>query len=299
MEKNLITAHHIPVLLNEVMDFLSICPFNIIVDATCGEGGHSIEIIKKIPNGRLICLDRDGNILKIAQTRLGEFKNASFYQMTFDKIGEALAAEQLSQGKKIKADGILADLGISMFHFREGGFSYMDDSSLDMRLDPDQEISADMIINHYREEKIADIIYLYGEERESRRIARAICRERPVKSARDLASIVMRSKKQKISKIHPATKTFQALRIFINKELEILESFIPHAVDNLSENGRLVIISYHSLEDRIVKNGFKQLALEGKGVVVTKKPVIPAVEEIRNNRASRSAKLRIFEKRGP
>ncbi len=192
-------------------------------------------------------------------------------------------------------DGILADLGISLYHYKNAGFSYIDNKPLDMRLDS-SEISADTVINHFRESEIADIIYEYGEEYESRKIARAICRNRPIKSLKELADIITGVKRQKNGKVHPAAKTFQALRIFINKELKFLESFIPIAVDNLSENGKLVIISYHSLEDRIVKNSFKNLSAQGKGSILTKKPVLPSQEEIKMNRASRSAKMRVFNK---
>jgi len=287
------TFYHIPVLLNEVLMNLNLKEDSIIVDATCGEGGHAEGILKMIPHGKLICLDRNQEILQKARERLSAFSNVSFCRVSFINIGEVVKEEN------VKPDGILADLGISMYHYQavNKGFSYMDSDSLDMRLDSDLEISASMVINSFGEKKIADILFKYGEEYESRKIANAIVRARPINSARELADLILKVKKnKKRSKIHPATKTFQALRIFVNKELENLESFIPVAVDNLKENGRLLIISYHSLEDRLVKHTFRRLSEEGKGFVYTKKPIIPDEEEIKNNRSARSARMRIFVK---
>jgi 16S rRNA (cytosine1402-N4)-methyltransferase len=297
------TFYHTPVLLKETIELLNLSPKSIVVDGTCGEGGHSLEILKLIPDGKLLCVDRDKEILERAKQRLSSFSNAYFININFNKIEEILAQEKIN-----KVDAILADLGISLFHLKnksetEGpdalnrGFSYTDEFSLDMRLDTSSSVSAGDVVNHFKEEQIADILYHYGEEYEARKIARAILRERPISSSKELGDVVARVKKKR-GKSHPATKTFQALRIFVNKELEILESFIPHAVDNLSENGRVAIISYHSLEDRIVKHCFKNLEMIGKGMVVTKKPIIASQEEIRKNRPSRSAKLRAFEVRG-
>jgi 16S rRNA (cytosine1402-N4)-methyltransferase len=293
--------YHSPVLLDESLDALNLKNSSVVIDATCGEGGHSSQIIKI--SGRLICIDRNKEILEIAKERLSKYSNISFHQVVFDKISDVLSQEKLD-----KVDGIIADLGISMYHLKRdqktgdntltSGLSYTDPGPLDMRLDRTSEVSAHTVVNKFKENEIADILYQYGEEYESRRIARAICHNRPVNSALELAEIVMRAKKPGRGKIHPASKTFQALRIYVNKELQNLESFIPIAVDNLSENGRLVIITYHSLEDRIVKYSFRNLEQMGLGKVMTKKPIIPSDEEMKINRASRSAKLRIFEKRG-
>ncbi len=288
---------HIPVMPTEVIGFLNLNPGSLIVDATCGEGGHSALIAEKIPGGRLICIDRNGLILSRARNRLRDFQNISYHEAVFDKISMILAQEKI-----FKVDGILADLGISLFHLRSGaagGFSYTDGSSLSMRLDGGPGIDAVEIVNSFGVNEIADILYKYGEEYESRKIAAAICSNRPYRSAEELAGVIARAKKKrKGSRIHPATKSFQALRIYVNKELEILESFIPLAVDNLLTGGRLVIMSYHSLEDRLVKNAFRSLENEGKGIVLTRKPVVPSAVETAGNRASRSAKLRVFEKRG-
>lgn len=308
------TYLHQPVLLKECLDFLSIRPDSVIVDVTCGEGGHSLEIAKRNPEGKLICIDRNPEILSRAKERLSGYTQIVYYNTTFDRLPDVLSGEK-TKGKEQDvqgldrardgqaADGILADLGISMFHLKNEalGFSYTDTASLDMRLDRDTPLTAAMVVNNYREEDLADILYQYGEEYESRRIARAIVRERPIKNAYELSETVRKAKKHVSAgkgrvKTHPATKTFQALRIFVNKELEILESFIPLAVDNLKEGGKLVVISYHSLEDRIVKHGFRAMESAGLGRVLTKKPVTAAEEEVAQNRAARSAKLRVFLK---
>lgn len=290
--------YHTPVLLQEILEFMALTPESRVIDATCGEGGHSEAILKLIPNGHLYCIDRHEEIIARAQKRLAHFPQVSFHNIRFDKIDSVLAQEN---GNKV--DSILADLGISLFHLKgledqqnTIGISYTDTTSLDMRLDTQEAMTAEKVVNTFREAMLADILYQYGEEYESRKIARAIVSERPVKSAKHLADIILKVKKSKGGKIHPATKTFQALRIFVNKELEILESFIPRAADNLKANGKLLIMSYHSLEDRIVKYSFKKLEAEGVGTILTKKVIIPGDEEIRLNRASRSAKLRVFQK---
>lgn len=287
------TFYHIPALLNEVLINLGLKENSIIVDTTCGEGGHAEAILRMIPYGKLICIDRNTEILEEAKRRLVNYSNVSFYRVSFNSIDDVLKKEN------VKPDGVIADLGISMYHYQalNRGLSYTDNDSLDMRLDQDLEISGERIINFFSEKQIADILFKYGEEYESRRIARAIVKARPINSARELANLILRFKKnKKRSKIHPATKTFQALRIFVNKELENLESFIPVAVDNLRENGRLLIISYHSLEDRIVKRLFRKLSQEGKGFIFPKKAIFPEKDEIERNRSARSARMRIFIK---
>lgn len=291
--------YHTPVLITEVIHYLRIKENGIYVDATCGEGGHSYAILQYLRNGRLICIDRNEEILKKARFRLKEFKNISFYNETFDRLENILRIEGIK-----KVDGILADLGISMFHLKAKessfsgiGLSYTEENPLDMRLSKDLPISAADVLNKFSEKELEWILSKYGEERESRKIARAIIRNRPIKTAKQLGEIVLRVKKEK-GKIHPATKTFQALRIFVNKELEILESFIPLAVDKLSNSGRIVIISYHSLEDRLVKTAFKKLEEEGRGKIVTKKVIKPSLSEIMSNKSARSAKMRVFERLG-
>jgi len=292
---------HTPVLLNEVLQFLNIKENGIYVDATCGEGGHSLAILNHLKNGLLICIDQDEEILNRAKERLSGFTNVRFYNDTFDNLDEILKNEKLDS-----VDGILADLGISMFHLQGKeenvallGLSYNDDKSpLDMRLDKRLSITAFDVVNRFKESELARILFEYGEEKEGRKIAREVVRSRPVKTAKQLADIVIKVKRERRKRIHPATKTFLALRIFVNEELEKLESFIPLSVDKLCKNGRFVIISYHSLEDRIVKNKFKLLEKECKGKVITKKVITPSQTEIRQNKSSRSAKMRVFEKSG-
>ncbi|MGA2142586.1 MAG: 16S rRNA (cytosine(1402)-N(4))-methyltransferase RsmH [Brevinematales bacterium] len=290
---------HTPVMPEETIGFLNLRKDSVVVDATCGEGGHSLLIAQHIPGGRLICIDRNEPILARAKQRLSGYGNISFHNATFDKIPSILAQEKIP-----KVDGILADLGISLFHLQDRldgskglGFSYNDTGELSMRLGGDNGPDAGDVVNKFREFEIADILYKYGEEYESRRIASAIVRNRPYTNAAELAGVIMRAKKpRRGGKTHPAAKSFQALRIYVNKELEILESFIPLAVDNLRGNGRLVILSYHSLEDRIVKNSFKELEKAGFASILTKKPLVPSEDEMKNNRASRSAKMRAILK---
>ncbi|MGC8765727.1 MAG: 16S rRNA (cytosine(1402)-N(4))-methyltransferase RsmH [Brevinematia bacterium] len=293
----MVKIYHIPVLLKETIDFLKIKKDGIYIDATCGEGGHSFEILKYLGiEGRLICIDRNKEILEIARERLSEFKNVHFYNTSFDRIKDILKDENLSE-----VDGIIADLGVSMFHLKESsnlklGISYNDETSLDMRLDEEENIRAYDVVNKFREDEIAKILYEYGEEAEAKRIAKEICRRRPIKNSKELADIIFKVKRERKKNIHPATKSFQALRIFVNKDLKKLESFIHHSVDILSENGRVVVISYHSLEDRIVKQGFKELEKGGMGRVLTKKVIKPSEEEISFNKSARSARMRVFER---
>ncbi len=287
--------YHQPILVEPILEALKLRPDAVIVDVTCGEGGHSSRIAPLIPQGHLICMDRDERILSVARERLSEYSNITFVYRTFDEI--AASIEELGF---LGVDGILADFGISMFHLKQKGLglSYTDEESLDMRLGYDNEISAEQIINTFAEKKIADIIYEYGEERNSRRIAHEIVSVRPIFSGKKLAEVVFRAfRGKKIGRIHPATRTFQALRIFVNKELEKIESFLPQAVDILNEGARLCVMSFHSLEDRIVKHRFKDFKANELGKILTKKPIIPDFEEINKNPASRSTKLRIFEKR--
>ncbi|MFN4217222.1 MAG: 16S rRNA (cytosine(1402)-N(4))-methyltransferase RsmH [Brevinematales bacterium] len=290
--------YHTPIMVEEVIHFFSPCAGGVFVDATCGEGGHSEAIASRLEYKKLICIDRDQEILEVARERLSRFPRVSFYHATFDRLPEVIKDAGVDG-----CDAILADLGVSMYHFilhektRGRGFSLQDDDGLDMRLDKTTGITAVEVINTFSQKEIADILYIYGEEYDAYKIARAICQNRPLKTASQLAKVVLKAKKSHgYHKIHPATKTFQALRIFLNKELEILESFLPSAADNLHNRGRLAVISFHSLEDRIVKRSFQSLAKEGKVSILTPKPLLPSEEEIEKNRASRSAKLRVVEK---
>jgi 16S rRNA (cytosine1402-N4)-methyltransferase len=283
-------------MLKECLEALALRENSVVIDATCGEGGHSEAIAARIPGGTLLCVDRNAAVLARARERLAAYPHVRFFEGTYDRLSEALAREGLKQ-----ADAILADLGISLFHYREEeegsiiGFSYTDLRGLDMRLDDSGESAYD-VVNRWRENDLADLLYRYGEETESRRIARMIVSARPVKNAKQLSDIVMRAKKRRKGRLHPATQTFQALRIHANRELEVLESFLPEAVSVLREGGRLAVMSYHSLEDRIVKQAMRAIAVSGEGRILTKKPIVSSEEEVRANRPSRSAKLRILEK---
>jgi 16S rRNA (cytosine1402-N4)-methyltransferase len=285
---------HTPVMLNEVLETARIRPDSAVIDCTCGEGGHSAEFAARIPDGSLLCIDRDPAILEIARSRLTAYPNIIFANGVFDRIDEIV-----TQYNFPAADFILADLGISMYHLKEAGIglSYTDTGSLDMRLGPDENISAERVVNTFKEQEIADIIYKYGEEFESRKIAHEIYRNRPFHNAADLADAVKRVKRHNKGRIHPATQTFQALRIFVNRELEVLEQFLPKALKVLKPGGRIVILSFHSLEDRIVKYFFRDAEKNEYGQILTKKPLTPSPEETRLNAASRSTKMRAFEKR--
>jgi len=288
---------HVPVLLNEVIEGLSIKEDGIYVDCTLGLGGHSKEILKRLSDkGLLIGIDQDEEILKQAKDNLKDFKNVLFFNENYTALPEILKKSGI---EKITG-GVLLDLGVNSLHFdiKERGFSFQNEAPLDMRMDNRSEFTAYDIINHYREEEIADIIYKYGEERFSRRIARKIVearkRTKSIKTTTELSNIVLSCyPKSKWFKTHPATKTFQALRIEVNKELEVLDKFLRFIPELLCEKVRLSVISFHSLEDRIVKNFFKGCE-EFK--IITKKPITPTEDEMRDNPRSRSSKLRVAEK---
>ncbi len=282
---------HTPILADTIIDFLDIKKDSVLADLTTGEGGHSSMMAEKNPDGRLLCLDRDKIILAKAEKRLERFKQITYVCDTYDNLSAVR--------KNIDFplfDGILIDMGVSMFHFKgaERGFSFEDDT-LDMRLSLDSPLSAEQVVNTFSEEDLADIFYYYGEERYSRRYAREIVRGRPFFSAKELSEYLIRTVGRH-GKTHPATKIFQALRIFTNNELEIAENMLKDIVSNLSKDGVLCILTFHSLEDRLIKNAFKDYAKSGLGTVLTPKPIPPSPEEIKQNPAARSAKLRVFKK---
>jgi 16S rRNA (cytosine1402-N4)-methyltransferase len=291
---------HVPVLLSEAIDFLAVKPGGTYVDATVGLGGHSLEIAKRLgAHGHLIGFDKDPVALERARERLaggGEpWPDIRLIHGSFATVGEQLEPES--------ADGLLADLGVSSLQLAdpERGFSFQADAPLDMRMDPTSGVTAEQVVNQLDEQRLADLIYEFGEERRSRRIARAIVRSRPIRTTRQLADIVSaasRPMKSRPGRIHPATRTFQALRIYVNHELEDLRKLLSPAGAPrvLRAGGRLVIISFHSLEDRIVKDAFRQGARSGLYRLLTGKPVSPREEEVRQNPRSRSAKLRAVEK---
>lgn len=314
-EEKEISQIHQSVLLAETVEMLAPENGGIYVDATLGLGGHTEAILETSPNVKVIGIDQDTEAIAYAKKRLERFgERFEVYHANFSEI-----AEVLREAKVEKVDGVLADLGVSSLQLdsETRGFSFRYDAPLDMRMnvDSDEETVAELL-ETISEFELARIVYEYGEERFSRRIARRIVERRErgelPKTTKELAEIVARVvPKNKKDKIHPATRTFQALRIAVNGELEIIEDFCKTAIENLNENGRLAIISFHSLEDRIVKHTFQKLAgkcdcppnfpicvcgAEKKVEILTKKPIIPGEIEIEENPRARSAKLRVCRK---
>ena len=274
-----------------------LCPGQdgIYVDATIGPGGHSEGILRCAGNCTLIGIDRDEKAIERAGERLKNYKNIHLIRDSFSNIKAAVNGLGYD-----RVNGILLDLGVSALHLKsEGrGFSFLRDETLDMRMDQRQGLTAEDVINRYTEKDLAAVIWQYGEERFSRKIAKAIVNARhknPVKSCKELAGIIEKRIGRR-GRIHPATRTFQAVRIEVNKELEELPAAIDAGVELLEPEGRLCIIAYHSLEDRIVKNAFKKLAKDGLFNIITKKPLVPDRQEQKSNPSSRSAKLRVGEK---
>jgi 16S rRNA (cytosine1402-N4)-methyltransferase len=290
------SPNHVPVLLKEAIDFLAVRRGGIYIDATVGLGGHSYEIAKRLgAPGHLIGLDKDPAALEIAREKLtgDDWPEITLLQRSFAEIAKG--------NKAATVDGILADIGVSSLQLDDAarGFSFQADGPLDMRMDPRGERTAEQVVNHLDERQLADVIYEFGEERRSRRIARAICRSRPIRSTAHLADVISaaaRPMNQAERRIHPATKTFQALRIFVNRELDDLQALLEAAPRILKPGGRVVVISFHSLEDRIVKDAFREGAQKGYFSVLTKKPVTATELESDRNPRARSAKMRAAEK---
>jgi 16S rRNA (cytosine1402-N4)-methyltransferase len=293
-------ATHVPVLLKEAIDFLEVRRGGIYIDATVGLGGHSYEIAKRLgAPGHLIGLDKDPAALGIAGSRL-QASGSSEADWPSIELRQASFAS-LAEARSPIADGLLADIGVSSLQLDDAarGFSFQADGPLDMRMDPRSERSAEQVVNHLDERQLADVIYEFGEERRSRRIARAICRSRPIRSTAHLADVISAAARPMNSeqrRIHPATRTFQALRIFVNRELDDLRALLKAAPRILKPGGRVVVISFHSLEDRIVKDAFREGSKEGYFRVLTKKPITATEEESDRNPRARSAKLRAAEK---
>ena len=291
-----LSPNHVPVLLKEAIDFLAVRRGGIYIDATVGLGGHSYEIAKRLgAPGHLIGLDKDPAALEIAREKLtgDDWPEITLLQRSFAEIAKG--------NKAATVDGILADIGVSSLQLDDAarGFSFQADGPLDMRMDPRGERTAEQVVNHLDERQLADVIYEFGEERRSRRIARAICRSRPIRSTAHLADVISaaaRPMNQAERRIHPATKTFQALRIFVNRELDDLQALLEAAPRILKPGGRVVVISFHSLEDRIVKDAFREGAQKGYFSVLTKKPVTATELESDRNPRARSAKMRAAEK---
>jgi len=307
---------HVSVLLKEAIDFLAVRRGGTYIDATVGLGGHSYEIARRLgAPGHLIGLDKDPAALEVARARLvasgeaeiqpaeesgvsqpspqfeGDWPEIRLLHGSFAEIGQRFGAAS--------ADGLLADLGVSSLQLQDAarGFSFQAEGPLDMRMNPQAELTAEQVVNQFDERELADLIYEFGEERRSRRIARAIVRSRPIRTTSQLAEVVAAAaRSMKHERIHPATRTFQALRIFVNRELDDLRALLEAAPQLLKPDGRLVIISFHSLEDRMVKDALRDGVKQGHYRLLTKKPVTPGAEEIGRNPRSRSAKLRAAER---
>ena len=285
---------HVPVLLDEVLQFLEPMPGGRFIDATLGAGGHARAVLERTaPDGKVLGIDQDESALAGARETLTSFgSRLVFVHSNFKNIGQ-IAAECGFLG----ADGVLADIGISsmMIEDPSRGFSFMREGPLDMRMDRSQKWTAADLVNTYSEKELADILYEYGEERRSRAIARSIVRARPLERTTDLVRAVGRVLgAPRHGQIHPATRTFQALRVFVNDELGSLEAFLASAMTVVRSGGRLVVITFHSLEDRIVKQKFRMPPVPGR--VLTKKVVIGTEGEVSRNPRARSAKLRAWEK---
>lgn len=305
---------HISVLLNESVEGLNIKPDGIYADGTLGGGGHSLEILKRLSDkGRLIGIDQDSDAIKAAGERLKDFDNVTYVNDNFKNIKNILSDLEIDT-----ISGAVLDLGVSSYQLdeRERGFSYMGDAALDMRMNRKSDFSAYNVVNEYSEEKLADIFFKYGEEKFSRKIAKIICERReskPIETTGELVDIIKRAipERMRVKGSHPAKRVFQAIRIEVNGELEILENALKDFFDALESGGRLCVITFHSLEDRIVKNTFASLAQgctcpkefpicvcgnKPKGKLISRKPIIPSDDEIENNARSKSSKLRIIEK---
>ena len=280
------------------MDGLQIRPEGTYLDATVGTGGHAIAIAERLTTGRLVGMDRDPRALEIARERLkAHERRVSLVHAEFSKIGEVAASLNLPP-----LDGVIADLGISSLELDspERGFSFRWAAQLNMRMNPDDALTADEIVNYWPEKELADLLYQKAEERDSRRIARAIVRARPIRDTEHLATIVAGVRKARgRQRLQPATKTFLALRIAVNRESEELGQFLSRTPATLNSGGRWIVLSYHSLEDRLVKHAFQDLAHKGSFQVLTKKVIQPGDEEIRTNPRARSAKMRVAEKLSP
>jgi 16S rRNA (cytosine1402-N4)-methyltransferase len=296
---------HVPVLLKEAIDFLAVKGGGTYLDATVGLGGHSLEIARRLgAPGHLIGFDKDAAALERAAVTCqpsaviepGDWPRVTLIHGSFAEAGERIAPASL--------EGLLADLGISSLQLGDAarGFSFQAEGPLDMRMNPMSGETAEQVVNHMGERELADVIYEFGEERRSRRIARAIVRSRPIRTTTQLVEVVaaaarsMKLGRHKYDRIHPATKTFQALRIFVNHELDDLKALLEAAPRVLKPGGRLVVISFHSLEDRIVKDALREGAKQGWYRLLTKKPVTATEEEVDRNPRSRSAKMRAAER---
>lgn len=288
---------HEPVLAGAVIEWLRIRPDGTYLDATVGTGGHALGIAQRLTTGRLVGIDRDAQALEQARQRLKDYeRQVTLVEANFSQIADV--ARELGLPP---ADGLVADLGVSTLQLdtADRGFSFRHQAPLDMRMDRSEPLTADEIVNRWRERDLADLLFHQAEEYDARRIARAIVRARPIRDTEHLATVVAGARKAKgRQKLHPATKTFLALRIAVNREMEELGQFLLRAPATLASQGRWVMLSYHSLEDRQVKQAFRRMSLAGEMKVLTKKPILPSTEEIESNPRARSARMRVAEKIG-
>src|SRR5215469_6317424 len=291
---------HVPVLLDEVMQYLNVRPGGVIADATLGLAGHSSEIARRLGSkGKLIAFDRDPEAMALGTTKLEELCAELGSEMPEMRLVPKTFSEAANEIEPGSLDGLLADIGVSSLQLDEAhrGFSFRSEGPLDMRMDTRTGETAGQVVNQADEEELANLIYEFGEERRSRRIARAIVRARPITTTAELARVVSAAAPaMKGDKIHPATRTFQALRIYVNDELGEIRTLLESAPSLVRPGGRLVLISFHSLEDRLVKDAFRDGSRNGVYEVLTKKPVMAGEEEEVRNRRARSAKMRAVEK---
>ncbi|HEY5055963.1 MAG TPA: 16S rRNA (cytosine(1402)-N(4))-methyltransferase RsmH [Acidobacteriaceae bacterium] len=293
---------HVPVLFDEVLDFLNVRPGGVVADLTVGLAGHSAGIARRLgAQGRLICFDRDPVALELAKARMDEVRGELGGQMPAVEFVPRAFSQAALVIAPTSLDGLLADFGVSSLQLDEAhrGFSFRQEGPLDMRMDTREGLTAEQVVNRIDENELADLIYEFGEERRSRRIARAIVRARPIATTAELARVISAAApSMKGDKIHPATRTFQALRIRVNDELGEIRTLLESAPSLLKPGGRLVVISFHSLEDRLVKDALRDGGRDGIYEVLTKKPVTASEEEERRNPRSRSAKMRAAERQG-
>jgi 16S rRNA (cytosine1402-N4)-methyltransferase len=283
---------HRPVMLEEALEQLALRPDGIYLDATAGLGGHTGAIAERLTTGLVIANDRDTESLELAKRNTAQAADRiRFHHGEFSTLHEALQENGIDQ-----VDGLLADLGVSRFQLTDAarGFSILTEGPLDMRMDQTKGATAADLVNYTAEKALADLIYQLGEERRARKIARAIVRARPIRSTRHLADVVERAA-HRTGRLHPATQTFMALRMKVNEEQEELDRLLEIAPELVKSKGRVVVISFMSLEDRKVKNKFRDLDREGRATTLTKRPLRPTEDEVRANPAARSAKLRALE----
>ena len=288
------SQYHIPVMTSEVLEFLNLKKDGVYIDGTIGAGGHTNEILSNLSSkAKVIGLDRDNDALEISKKRLIHFKKQiSLHHSSYHHISNIMKLNNIS-----KVDGILLDLGLSSMQLntKNRGFSFQKNDRIDMRFDQSSGETANELIKRLTQEQLADIIFEFGEERRSRRIAKSIKKSNMLITTNDLTDAIRKS-----TPPHQRNKTlarvYQAIRIAVNNEIEKLKNFLEIFLHHLNSKGRLVIISYHSIEDRLVKNFFRQLKLDNKANILTKKPLTPSTKEIQSNRKSRSAKIRALEK---